>query len=197
MRVDGDAEIVKSGAGAGFTTSVTVVECARLPLVPVMVNVKVPDGVEVVVVTDMVDEPEPVTDVGLKLALAPAGNPPTLKLTLPPNPPDPVTVAVYEVLPPAVTVAEAGVAEIEKSPTTGAFTTSVTEAVWLSVPLAPVIVNGKLPVGVVLAVVTVKVEEPDVVTEVGLKLAVAPVGSPLTLKFTVPVKPPVGLTVTV
>ncbi len=99
--------------------------------------------------------------------------------------------------PPAVTVAEAGVAEMEKSPTTGAFTTNVTEAAWLSVPLAPVMVKGKLPVGVVLAVVTVKVEEPDVVTEAGLKVAVAPVGNPLTPKFTVPVNPPVGLTVTV
>ena len=77
----------------------------------------------------MVDEPEPVTDVGLKLALAPAGNPLALRFTTPVNPPDPVTVAVYEVPLPAVTVWEAGVAAIEKSPTTGAFTTSVTEAV--------------------------------------------------------------------
>ena len=82
----------------------------------------------VLVVTDIVDEPEPVTDVGLKLALAPAGNPLALKLTTPLNPPEPATVAVYEVPLPAVTVWEAGVAEMEKSPTTGAFTTSVTEA---------------------------------------------------------------------
>ena len=46
------------------------------------------------VVTDMVDEPDPVTDVGLKLALAPAGNPLALKLTLPVKPPLPVAVAV-------------------------------------------------------------------------------------------------------
>ena len=81
------------------------------------------------VVTDMVDEPEPVNDVGLKLALAPAGNPLALKVTLLLNPPEPVTVAVYDVPLPAVTVVEAGVAEMEKSPTTGAFTTRVTEAV--------------------------------------------------------------------
>jgi len=35
----GESEIEKSGAGAGLTTSVTVVECTRLPLVPVMVSV--------------------------------------------------------------------------------------------------------------------------------------------------------------
>lgn len=120
----GDAEMVKSGAA---TTRVTVVECTRPPLVPVMVSVKLPDGVVVLVLTDIVDEPEPVTEVGLKLALAPAGNPLTLKVTLLANPPEPVTVAVYDVFPPAVTVAEAGVAETEKSP--GGFTTSVTEAV--------------------------------------------------------------------
>lgn len=84
----------------------------------------VPAGVEVLVLTDMVDDPEPVTEVGLKLALAPEGNPLTLKPTDPAKPPDPVTVAVYEVFPPAVNVAEAGVAEIVKSPTTCAFTVS-------------------------------------------------------------------------
>ena len=37
--LDGESEMEKSGVGAGFTTSVTVVECVRLPLVPVMVKV--------------------------------------------------------------------------------------------------------------------------------------------------------------
>jgi hypothetical protein len=197
VRVAGEAVIVKSGFGAGFTTRVTVVEWTNVLLVPVMVSVKVPDVVAAVVVTDKLDEPEPVTDVGLNTALAPAGKPLTVKPTLPVNPPDPVTVVVYEVLPPAVTVAEAGVAEMEKSPTTGAFTTNETDEVWLSAPLVPVMVSGEVPVGVVLAVVMVRVEEPDVVTEVGLKLAVAPAGNPVTLKFTAPVNPPVGLTVTV
>jgi len=72
----------------------------------------------VLVVTDIVDEPEPVTDVGLKLALAPAGNPLALKPTLPLNPPDPVMFAEYEVPLPAVTVCEAGDAAMVKSPTT-------------------------------------------------------------------------------
>jgi len=142
VRAEGTAEMVKSGAGAGFTTSVTVVECARLPLVPVIVKTKVPVGVLALVVTDMVDDPDAVTEAGLKLAPAPTGNPLTLKFTLLLNPPDPVIVAVQEVFPPAVTVTEAGVAAMEKSPTTGAFTTSVTAAVWLSVPPAPVMTSG-------------------------------------------------------
>ena len=44
---------------------------------------------------------------------------------------------------------------------------------------------------------TVSVEEPDPFTEVGLKFALAPEGSPLTLKFTAPLKPPVADVVTV
>lgn len=39
LRLVGETEMVKSGCGAGFTTNVTVVECTRLPLVPVMVKV--------------------------------------------------------------------------------------------------------------------------------------------------------------
>ena len=158
---------------------------------------KVPAGVLALVVTDMVEDPDPVTEVGLKLALAPLGNPLALKVTVPLKPPDPVAVAVYEVPLPAVTVCEAGVAVTEKSPTTGAVTTNVTEAVWVGPPvLVPVMVSGKLPVGVVLLVVTVNVELPEV-NDATLNVPVAPAGSPLTLSATVPVKPPVGVTVAV
>ncbi len=44
---------------------------------------------------------------------------------------------------------------------------------------------------------TVMVEVPEPLTEVGLKLAVAPVGKPLDPKVTAPLKPPVAETVTV
>ncbi len=53
----------------------------------------------------------------------------------------------------------------------------------------PVTVSVYVPAGVVLLVVTVIEEEPDPVTDVGLKLALAPEGRPLALKVTVPVKP--------
>jgi hypothetical protein len=67
------------------------------------------------VVTERVELPEPATDVGLKVPVAPLGRPLTLKLTLPVKPPDGVTVAAYEVPVPAVTVRELGVAEMAKS----------------------------------------------------------------------------------
>ena len=41
----------------------------------------------------------------------------------------------------------------------------------------------------VVAVETVSAELPDVVIDAGLKDAIAPVGSPVTLRFTVSVKP--------
>jgi len=60
---------------------------------------------------------------------------------------------------------------------------------WVSVPLVPVMVSVGLPVGVLLLVCTVKVALPEPVTEVGLNVPVTPLGNPLTLKLTAPVKP--------
>jgi hypothetical protein len=54
-----------------------------------------------------------------------------------------------------------------------------------------------VPIGVELEVFSVKVEDPEPGTEVGAKLAVAPVGNPVTLKLTFPVNPFEGVTLTV
>ena len=64
-------------------------------------------------------------------------------------------------------------------------------------PLVAVIVRVWLPVGVELEVFTVKVEDPEPVTEVGEELAVAPEGDPVTLKLMFPVNPLDGVTLTV
>ena len=50
-------------------------------------------------------------------------------------------------------------------------------------------VSVNVPVGVAGAVVTVMVEVPNPATDVGLNVAVAPVGNPLTENATVPLKP--------
>ena len=65
------------------TCKVTLVECARLPLVPVMVSVELAAGVEPEVVTVMVEDPGAVSDDGLKLAPAPVGRPPPVSEMLP------------------------------------------------------------------------------------------------------------------
>lgn len=51
-----------------------------------------------------------------------------------------------------------------------------------------------MPAGVELAVVTVSVEEPEPLREVGLKLALVPEGKPLALNARVPVNPFCGVT---
>ena len=58
-------------------------------------------------------------------------------------------------------------------------------------------VKLKVPLGVLLLVVTVMVEEPLPVTDGGLRVAVVRDGKPLTLRFTVPEKPFTAVTVTV
>ena len=77
-------------------------------------------------------------------------------------------------------------------------TLSVTEVVCDSVPFVPVMVSVELAAGVALEVVTVKVELPVLpVIVLGLKLAVAPAGSPVTLSATLPVSPFTAVLVTV
>ena len=80
------------------------------------------------------------------------------------------------------------------------FTRSVVDAVWIRVPLVPVIVSDSAH-GIVLVVVSIlRVEEPEPLIEGGLNPAlVMPLGNPdslLTLRLTGPVNPVSGETVT-
>jgi hypothetical protein len=76
------------------------------------------------------------------------------------------------------------------TPIEAAFVTvRLTFAVWVRLPLVPVIVSVDVPTGVVPLVVTVNVDVPDPVTVAGEKLAVAPVGIPLALNVTTPLNP--------
>ena len=80
-------------------------------------------------------------------------------------------------------------------------TSRLVDAVWLIVPLVPVIVSDRAYGTVAVEVRIVSLEEPPAVIAAGLKPPlVIPVGKPdslATLKFTVPVKPLSGVTVTV
>jgi len=70
-----------------------------------MDKVNVPRGVVLLVVTVSVELPDPPTDVGLKAAFAPLGNPAvTAKSTVPAKPLRPEMLTVYSVLPPGFTV---------------------------------------------------------------------------------------------
>jgi len=81
------------------------------------------------VVTVTIDVPEPVTELGEKLAVVPVGTPFTLKLTLSPNPPLAVTVTWYDTLFPPLMLAEPGETPMAKSGDDCDCTTSVTVAV--------------------------------------------------------------------
>lgn len=86
--VAGDALREKSGAE---TTSVALVECVVAPPVPVMVRGYVPAGVVDDVVTVRVEES---AGFGAKLALVPAGRPPTDSVTESAKPPVRETLTV-------------------------------------------------------------------------------------------------------
>lgn len=89
------------------------------------------------------------------------------------------------------TFAEA--AESAKSGVAGAFTVKVIGVVAVKVPLAPVIITVAEVKVAVLDALNVTVLLP--VVEAGLKEAVTPAGSPLALKATLLLNPPVGSTV--
>jgi hypothetical protein len=77
-----------------LTVKLTLAECVRLPLVPVIVRVEVPAAAELLVVMVSVDVPEPLTEAGLRVAVTPAGAPLTPNATAPLKPLIALTVAV-------------------------------------------------------------------------------------------------------
>src|SRR5882724_5177163 len=82
----------------------------------------------------------------------------------------------------------------------GLTTFKFTATEWTVLPAVPVMLTGKSPNGVpaVVVIVSVVVLEvaSEILTDAGLKFAIAPLGNPLALRFTVPVKPADGVIVT-
>ena len=145
---------------------------------------------------NIMDElPLPVTDLGVNVAVAPAGSPLATNVTTPLKPASGDIETEYVFHEFWVIVRDAGLAVSEKSVPPAELTFNVTCVLCCRVPPVPVMVSGKVPGGVLASVFTVSVEEPEPLTEVGLKLAVTPAGRPLTEKFTVPEKPFVAVTV--
>jgi hypothetical protein len=82
-----------------------------------MLKLNVPEGVFLVVETVRTVFPPPVIEGGLNAAVVLAGKPLTLKVTTPLNPFMGLTVAVYVVLDPFLTVCAAGDGTMVKVPT--------------------------------------------------------------------------------
>jgi hypothetical protein len=138
----------------------------------------------------------PVAGFEPKLALTPLGNPLALKVTSPVKPPVRVTVIVLVPLAPRLIVRLVGLGESEKSGVCGWFTVRLSVVVRVRPPPVPVIVTVAAPRVAVLEALKVRALLPPVAGFV-LKLAVTPLGNPLALKVTPPVKPPVRVIVIV
>jgi hypothetical protein len=185
----GLAEMEKSFAGGGaLTVSAMVVACVAETPVPVTVSVYAP-AAAVPAFTVSVDDAPAVTIPGLNEAVAPAGNPLMLNEI---DCAEPLVTAVEIVdvpLPPAARVSEEGLAEIEKSSAGGgAFTVSAMLVAWVAADPVPVTVSVYVPAAAEPEL-TVSVDEPPVVTDVGLTDAVAPGGTPLTVRLIVSALP--------
>ena len=144
-------------------------------------------GVDVDVVTVIVELPEPVTEVGLKLELAPDGRPDAPKVTMPLKPFCGVTVIVLVPLAPRVTVRLLGDAERLKFDWAAAFTVRLTVVVCVKLPDVPVTVTVAAPVVAVPFAVSVKMLEE--VAGFVPNVAVTPFGTPVADKVTLPEKP--------
>ena len=92
VREAGVTDNAKSGVA---TTSVTAALWERLPLVPLIVKVNVPSGVEDVVTIVSLEVPAPpAIEVGANVPVVFAGKPVTLSATVPANPLSADTVTV-------------------------------------------------------------------------------------------------------
>src|SRR5207302_461661 len=126
-----------------------------------------------------------VTLVGLKLAVTPAGDPPTLAVKIGRaacRESADVAVVVVALLPPWVIVTEPGLgAGLKAKSLVAALPVSDSEVVCVADSSGPLIVTVKVPVAEVQLALRVSVELFPAVTLVGLKLAVTPAGDPPTL----------------
>lgn len=137
-------------------------------------------------------------DVGLKAAVTPLGMPDAVKATMPVNPPVSATVIVSVALLPCVTVS-VGAEGLRLKPDVVlrvTLTAMLTEA--LKVPEVPVMVTVEELAGAVLLAVNVSTQLPFPAIGVVQPETLTPLGMPVTvLIVTVPVKPPVSVTVIV
>jgi hypothetical protein len=195
LRLFGEADSVKFGAGAGaVTVRESVVGFDRLPDVPVMVTVPVP--VVAVLLAVRVSVLVPVAGFGLNTAVTPLGKPEVAKVTPELKPFTGLTVIVLPPLVPCTIVKLLGEAESVKfGGGAGAFTVSESVVGFVKLPDVPVMVT--LPVPVVAALLAVSVSVLVPVAGFGLNTAVTPLGKPEAAKVTPELKPFTGLTVIV
>lgn len=177
------------------------VEARPVPTVRLMVvvaGVSVPDVPVIVIVKVPLATVEAAVNVSTLVAVAglvaiatttPVGWPETASVTGPVKPPSSVTVIVLVPVPPGATVTVAGKAESANPGVLGVIVNE-TVVVLVTVPEVAVMVIVYVPGVTEQPTASVIVTFPLVVTELGLKAAVTPAGSPLAERATLPVNPP-------
>ena len=186
LRLLGVAERAKLG-GAAVTVRLIVVVCVKFPEVPVMVTMAVP--VEAALLAVKVSVLVAAVGLALNDAVTPLGSPEADRLTLLVKPFCGVTVIVLVPLAPWTMLRLFGEEDRAKLP--AGFTVSAIVALLLSPPEVPVTVTEKVPTDAVPVADRVN----RLVAVVGFvpKLALTPVGRPVAVKFTLPLKPLRGL----
>ena len=191
VTLPGEAERAKSAGVLGLTVRLNVLECTKVPDVPVTVTVVVPVFAAAEAVNVNVEFALPfaagVTVDGENAAVTPLDKPDTVRFTAVLKPTRLVIVTVSELLVPCVRVSEVGAAAVEKSGVAATFTVRLRVVVCVRLPEVPVIVTVDVPVVAVLLALSVKVLAPVVL--LGLNDAVTPLGKPDVLNATLPVKP--------
>lgn len=163
----------------------------KLPDLPLTVTVTVPNVAVLLAVS--VNVLVLFVLLGLNAAVTPVGRPVAEKLTLPLNPFCGVTVMVLVPLLPCTIVKLVGAAEMVKVGVP--FTVSKMVVEFDKFPDVPVTVTVAVPVAAVLLALSVSVLV--LVVLPGLNVAVTPLGRPVAVKPTLPLKPPCGVTLIV
>ena len=172
-----------------MTVRLIVAVCVSEPEMPVTVTVNVPGAAALLAVNVKVNVPLVVTDVGLKAAVTPLGRPLAESETVPVKPFCAPIVIVLGLPVPCAMLRVVGEAARVKFGLADAVTVRLMVAVCVREPETPVTVTVKVPVAAPALAVKVSVDEPLVVTDVGLNAAVTPLGRPEADSDTVPVKP--------
>jgi hypothetical protein len=182
-RVDAERESVK--LEAVVTESAMLVVAVAEPDVPVIVTVDPP--IDAVLLAVNVSTLVPVVGLVPNAAVTPLGRPDAARVTLPVNPLKSVTVMVSVAVLPCTTdrLVDDG-ASVKPDP--GTVRTIVAECV--IVPLVPVIDTLYVPAGVLVCELKFTTLVPLLFSEEGAKLALTPLGRPLALRDTLPVRPP-------
>ena len=170
-----------------------VVFAVVVPEVPVMVTVAMPTVAVLLAVS--VSTLALVDDAGLNDAVTPLGRPVAVNDTLPVNPLTSATAMVSVPVLPCATDREAGEGVSVKLGVVRGLTVSAIVVVAVVLPEVPVMVTVAGPVVAVLLAVSASTLA--LVEDAGLNDAVTPLGSPVAANDTLPVNPPVSVTVMV